>query len=197
MVRRRGADEAAAYARRRPELAVGLHFELGEWEFRAGAWEAIHQVPAADVGAELASQLEAFRVLMRREPTHLDSHQHAHRREPAREAVMRIGAELGVPVRDFDPRVSYWGGFYGQGDRGEGWPELIAPEALHRIFGYLQDGVTEISCHPGYVDEGLSSYAAERALEVASLCDPDVRRWLAAAEIRLISFHDLEEAASD
>ena len=31
MVRREGASDAAAYARRHPNLSVGLHVDLGEW----------------------------------------------------------------------------------------------------------------------------------------------------------------------
>jgi predicted glycoside hydrolase/deacetylase ChbG (UPF0249 family) len=194
MVRRRGADGAAAYARGRAELAVGLHFDLGEWEFQAGRWKATYEVPVADIAGEVSAQLDAFRELMQREPTHLDSHQHVHRHDPARRAVVALGRELGVPVRHFDPRIRYWGGFYGQGEEGDSWPALIDVDALRAILAGLPEGVTELGCHPGYVEEGESSYASERAREVATLCDETLRSEIARTEIRLISFHDLEQA---
>ena len=38
MVRWPAAEQAAAYARQTPTLAVGLHADLGEWARRDGAW---------------------------------------------------------------------------------------------------------------------------------------------------------------
>src|SRR5215210_6058372 len=61
MVRWPAAAEAAAYARARPGLSVGLHVDLGEWVYRDGAWAARYEVARADdraaVAAELARQL--------------------------------------------------------------------------------------------------------------------------------------------
>src|SRR5215831_3654590 len=48
MVRWRAAAEAAAYARAHPRLGLGLHVDLGEWEYRDGDWTMLYQlVPAA------------------------------------------------------------------------------------------------------------------------------------------------------
>src|SRR6476661_6659592 len=88
MVRWPAAAAAAAYARERPQLSVGLHLDLGEWSFREGAWHPVYQVvpveDAAAVREELLRQLDAFHALMGTGPTHVDSHQHVHTREPAR-----------------------------------------------------------------------------------------------------------------
>jgi predicted glycoside hydrolase/deacetylase ChbG (UPF0249 family) len=49
-------------------------------------------------------------------------------------------------------------------------------------------------CHPGHVDPDLlagSSYAKEREREVRVLADPELRRFLEAREIELISFGEL------
>src|SRR5690349_482814 len=52
MVRWPAAGEAAAYARAHPDLSVGLHLDLGEWEFRGGAWVARYEVvPPGDAAA--------------------------------------------------------------------------------------------------------------------------------------------------
>src|SRR5713101_1513256 len=81
MVRRAAAVDAADYARRHPKLSVGLHVDLGEWVYRAGAWQAVDESRDSSVG-ELRRQLELFWLLMGRQPTHVDSHQHVHNHEP-------------------------------------------------------------------------------------------------------------------
>jgi predicted glycoside hydrolase/deacetylase ChbG (UPF0249 family) len=56
----------------------------------------------------------------------------------------------------------------------------------------VQDGVTELSCHPGYVDPGFrSGYAREREIEVRTLCDPAIRRAIAQRQIQLVSFREV------
>jgi predicted glycoside hydrolase/deacetylase ChbG (UPF0249 family) len=86
MVRRPAAGEAAALATPRPSLAIGLHLDLGQWDYDEGEWRIAYENcppddPAA-VDAECRAQVDAFRALLGREPTHLDSHQHAHEHEP-------------------------------------------------------------------------------------------------------------------
>jgi chitin disaccharide deacetylase len=192
MVRAPAAAEAAAYAKAHPELSVGLHVDLAEWHYKGEAWIAAYEVvpldDAAAVGAEVAAQVEHFMALMGREPTHLDSHQHVHREEPACTIVRQHAERLCVPVRHFTPGVRYEGGFYGQSGRGEPYPEGIAPEALCSLLRELPGGTTELGCHPGLDDDSGSSYAAERAIEVATLRDPAVRATLERERIELCSF---------
>src|SRR3712207_4709946 len=77
MVRWAAAADAADYARTRPDLSVGLHVDLGEWEYEAGVWTTRYDViPIDDEGAvreEVERQVNAFRRLAHRDPTHLDS----------------------------------------------------------------------------------------------------------------------------
>src|SRR5204862_4948409 len=55
-----------------------------------------------------------------------------------------------------------------------------------------RDGVTELACHPGYVEAGFrSSYAAEREVELRTLCDERVLQAIRQREIELIGFRDL------
>src|SRR5262249_15203880 len=44
MVRRAAAADAAVVSRELPELSLGLHVDLGEWEFRQGAWIPLYEV---------------------------------------------------------------------------------------------------------------------------------------------------------
>lgn len=153
MVRWPHAGEAAARARSRPALSVGLHIDVGEWVYREGVWAPLYQVvdpqdPAALV-AELSRQLEAFVQLMGRPPSHLDSHQRVHRKEPLRCLVGATAGRLGIPVRDLDPSVTYCGGFYGQSGRGETYPEGITLAALLALLDGLGPGTTELGSHRG------------------------------------------------
>jgi predicted glycoside hydrolase/deacetylase ChbG (UPF0249 family) len=192
MVRWPAAAGAAAYAREHPNLSIGLHVDLGEWFYREGAWLPAYEVVPADdpaaVAVEAARQLAAFRRLVGRDPTHLDSHQHVHLRESVRSVLIEVANELAVPLRHYEPRIRYCGDFYGQ--TGEGLPlrEAISVEALTEVFASLPPAVTELACHPGLDDELQSTYRSERVQELRVLCDPRVRATLAAEEIELCSF---------
>ena len=194
MVRRDAADEAAALARERPELSVGLHLDLSEWVYQDGEWVALYEVLAAEdreaVEAEVAAQLARFVGLFGRNPTHLDSHQHRHLDEPVTTVVVETGRRLGVPVRGCTPGVAYRGDFYGQTGKGEPLPEAITAEALLALLASLPDGVTELGCHPAAEVDTDSTYAAERVAELRVLCDPRIRAALDAGGIELRSFRD-------
>ena len=193
MVRWPAAREAAAYARERPRLSVGLHLDLGEWALRDGEWVPRYEVaPTSDarlVAAEVSRQIEAFRALLGRDPTHIDSHQHVHRSEPARSGVLAAAAGLGVHVRHFG-RARYCGAFYGQDAKGTSLAEALSPVALVEILRELPPGLSELCCHPGYADDLDTTYQTERSAEVRTLCCEPVRAALNELGIRLVSFAD-------
>jgi predicted glycoside hydrolase/deacetylase ChbG (UPF0249 family) len=195
MVRPPSAAEAVERSRAHPALSLGLHVDLGEWAYRDGAWTPLYEVASPDdaaaVAEEVRRQLELFRALVGRGPTHLDSHQHVHTREPVRSMMIELAAALGVPLRHFTPGVRYCGQFYGQTTDGTRLPGSISVAALTRLLAALPPGTTELACHPGYA-EGLDTmYRDERAEEVAVLCDPRTRAVLNAEGIALRSFADV------
>jgi predicted glycoside hydrolase/deacetylase ChbG (UPF0249 family) len=126
--------DAARYARVRPALSVGLHVDLGEWLYREGDWQSRYQrVDLSDgdaVEREVRAQLARCRDLLGRDPTHLDSHQHVHRREPARSILLRLADHLHIPLREMTAGIRYRGDFYGQTMAGEPLPELISVTRL-------------------------------------------------------------------
>jgi predicted glycoside hydrolase/deacetylase ChbG (UPF0249 family) len=195
MVRWPAATEAAAYARRHPALSLGLHLDLGEWVYRNGTWEAVYEVVSrqddAAVATEVESQLAAFRRLVGRDPTHLDSHQHVHLQEPVRSVVLPMGHRLGVPVRRLSQHVRYCGDFYGQTDDGQSLPEILCVEGLRRILAGLPAGFTELGCHPGDGADLDTMYRDERAREVEVMCAPEVKGLLQELAIRLWTFRDV------
>jgi predicted glycoside hydrolase/deacetylase ChbG (UPF0249 family) len=191
MVRQAAAEAAAHYAKDQPRLSLGLELDFGEWAFTRGEWVQLYSVirssdPAA-FAQEIDSQLREFHRLVGREPTHIDSHQHLHREEPLHSAVLGAARTIGVPVRQYSG-IPYCGDFYGQTDEGESMVEALSVRNLKQILATLPPGLTELGCHPGYRD-GLSNvYAAERELEVYTLCSPEIRASLALLGIQLCSF---------
>ena len=196
MVRGPAVRSAAEYSRHHPAFSVGLHLDFGEMVYSDGEWISLYDVlppnyGPAEVREEVARQLSAFQELTGRKPTHMDSHQHRHRQEPVRGVCLEIAQELRIPLRELTGDAHYCGGFYGQGARGGSWPEAISVERLKALLEGIPAGVTELGCHPGLGDDFSSTYKVERAVEVATLCDPRIRQALEGCGIRLISYREL------
>src|SRR2546422_6215146 len=183
MVTRPACEEAASLGRQYLTLSLGLHLELDPDDSEG--------VPAA-----LARQVARFRELVGGAPTHLDSHHDVHHDPRILPHLLAWARPAGVPVRGHS-RVRHLPKFYGQWG-GETHLEQIGVEGLLRLLDAdIRAGVTELACHPGYVDPGLSSsYAAEREVELGTLCDPRVHEAVVEKEIRLIGFRDLPALAT-
>lgn len=190
MVRQGAAPAAAERAGGHPDLAVGLHIDLGEWNYEAGEWTlAYSHCDSNDrdaVEVECRAQLERFRALLGRDPTHLDSHQHVHESEPVKDVAEVLAAELGLPLRN--RAIRYEGGFYGQSGKGEPFPEGITVSALANLIRSLPPGWSEIGCHPAAGPVPTSSYDAERQIELETLRDPQVKNLLNVMDVQLCSF---------
>ncbi|MDQ2918538.1 MAG: ChbG/HpnK family deacetylase [Verrucomicrobiota bacterium] len=193
MVRYPAANAAAEYARAHAELSVGLHFDISEWRFQKGEWTPAYQViDSKDVAAiqiEFERQLILFERLMGRAPTHLDSHQHVHQKQPMR-ALLMTKAEALLPLRGCSGGVSFRGNFYGQTDEGAAFPSGISNSNLIELINNLDLGWSEIGCHPGYADDLDSIYLMEREEEIRVLCSAETRRAVEGARVHLSSFHD-------
>ena len=188
MVTGRAAEDAAALARAHQGLAVGLHWDL---DAEDGGERVAPDDPAA-VRLELERQLDAFHTLMGRPPTHVDSHHHLHRRPEIAPIARELVAPMAVPLRGEGP-VRFVGGFYGQWKWQVTDLDHVRPEFLTWILrNEVEEGWTEISCHPGYVTEDFSSvYLTEREVEIATLTDPRIRAEIDALDIRLASYAEL------
>ena len=175
------STDAAKLAKTEPRLSVGWHADLPE---------ALQDSPKR-AGEELERQFSRFMELMGVRPTHLDSHHNVHRKPQLLPVFLETAAAQGLPLREHSP-VRYFPNFYGQWG-GESHPEQISAENLARMFKTrIGEGITELSCHPGWMDRSfVSGYASERELELQTLCDPMLRRVLADQEIVLVSYHDL------
>src|SRR5206468_11162900 len=94
-------------------LGVGIHVNLtlgrplsggrslvdSNGRFVRDANHAAARAAARDVEREVNAQIEKFAYLMRREPTHLDTHHHVGLLAPVTEVVLDAARRLGVAVR--------------------------------------------------------------------------------------------------
>ncbi|HEV8265524.1 MAG TPA: ChbG/HpnK family deacetylase [Gemmatimonadales bacterium] len=180
MVNRPASEEAAALGRACPKLSVGLHLELTD---------------PAQAAAEVEDQVRRFLALVGTAPTHVDSHHDVHLDPDVLPHVFAHAGRWRAPVRGRSGirRISK---FYGRWD-GESHPEQIGVESLLRLVDAgVGECVNELICHPGYVEPGVSTtYAAEREIEVSTLCDHRVRQGILARGIQVIGFRDLPSLA--
>ena len=132
---------------------------------------------------------------MGRTPTHLDSHHNVHRDPRLLPHFLGMARHYGVPLREHCP-VRYLSKFYGQWGGQTHREQISVDSLLHLLKTDIQEGVTELSCHPGYVDPDFpSTYSIERETELQTLCAPNIRTALAEQQIHLIAFRDLGSLA--
>jgi predicted glycoside hydrolase/deacetylase ChbG (UPF0249 family) len=183
MVDRPACEEAAVLGRACATLSVGLHLELEP--------DNAERIPE-----ELDRQLARFLELVGTAPTHVDSHHDVHQDPRVLPRLLSWARRTGVPLRGHS-MARHFSKFYGQWG-GETHLEQISVESLLLMLdAEVRDGVTELNCHPGYVEPGFpSSYAAEREAELRTLCDHRVHHAILEKEIRLIGFRDLSALAT-
>ncbi len=70
-------------------------------------------------------------------------------------------------------------------------PGTILGELLVILTNLPAQGVTELMCHPGYVDGLDGGYTVERQRELEALTHPSVHEVVAAERIRLMTFAEL------
>jgi predicted glycoside hydrolase/deacetylase ChbG (UPF0249 family) len=183
MVLEPAAEDAAERARQYPELSIGLHFvEDGS---------ANLDDPRAATSA-FHVQLDRFRELMGRDPTHFDAHHHVHSEDERRlRTFCELVEPLGIPVRN-DGRVAYIGGFWGQWEPGVTQLDYVRrPFLLHLVQTEVLDGFTELACHPArIIGDFTSSYLDERAVELATLTETGLSEEIEAMGVKLVSYHD-------
>jgi hypothetical protein len=194
------------------DLGVGLHMNLtlgapvanpkrvpslvdAEGTFVRDAREAAKRASKDEARIELGTQIDEFRKIMGRFPTHLDTHHHIGRHEPILELVLDFARAIKVPVRSQDDhvraaarRLTLRTPDHFMGESGPD-PYWSAERVLEHLAS-LPGGVTEFMTHPGYFDNDLaySRYGKQRETELAGLTDPRAREAVAQEGIRLAHF---------
>ena len=163
-----------------------------------------------EVKSEWRLQIERFIKAAGRKPTHLDSHHHSSFFSPELfRTMLELAKEYDCAIRypftdvsreieetskhaanlmkEFNPRRpdTFIVNFYDDG---------ATMETLLAIINNLDDGTSELMCHPGHVDEAFakeSIYNFQRERELKILIDPSIRQTMQMNGIQLVSFADL------
>jgi predicted glycoside hydrolase/deacetylase ChbG (UPF0249 family) len=190
-------------------LPVGLHLNLSRGAplssgfpaamLQGGSFDEakVASLPTEAVVAEAEAQLARAEALLGAPPTHVDVHRHLHRFPAVLEALGRVAGPRRLPVRALDEAmraqlrragVRTTDHFVGEAGGEAYWTEM----RFAGTVAMLSEGTTELMCHPGYPPrETRTSYALQRAVELATLTSATARQALGEAGITLASFADL------
>jgi predicted glycoside hydrolase/deacetylase ChbG (UPF0249 family) len=180
MVTGRAREEAVELVDTHPGLSVGLHWDAGPENERR-----LDLTDVAVVRRDFDGQLELFRKLLGRDPTHVDSHYHAHLDKALMPVFRDLVEPLDVPLRA-SGQVKFVGTFFaGRGlDRvGIRWLQTLLREEV-------DGGWTEIGCHPGYREPDPPDYSSEREEELRTLSDPQIRETIEELGLQLVGYAD-------
>jgi len=193
-------------------LGVGVHLNLtlgvpvsdpkrvpslvdAEGRFIRDAREAAARAKPDEARIELGTQIDVFRRIMGRFPTHLDTHHHVGRHDPILDLVLDFARALKVPVRSQDAAVRSAARRLGLRTpdhfMGESGPEPYwSRERTLEHLATLPAGLSEFMTHPGYFDDELaySRYGRQRETELAGLTDAAAKRAVERLGIRLAHF---------
>ena len=208
MVNMPGFNDAVNRVRHAPTLGVGLHFNLSEGSPIAPA----NWIPSlvnykgefsnnlgwdeSDVMTELKAQMHRLQSAGIN-PTHIDSHGYIQKRMSVCRPMLILARTLNLPMRrtgwEPDASINSLPGvvdnFYSNVYFETGGKSLLLNN-LHSV----PDGVSELICHPGYVDEHLpkvSTWTEVREIERRVLADPEVLQTIRALKIRLINYNQV------
>ncbi len=194
-------DHAIACARDTPTLDIGVHLVMVQGQSVARTGQAMpatlqelafallrRQIPVYDEAAAQVRKIMAAGI----RPSHIDTHKHTHLFPAVMKAVARVAKEFDIPwvrrrlvgtpagLRTTD----HFTGFRETGSLDEA--------AMIRTLEKLPDGLTEFMCHPGKCGPELQGAATRlkesRAVELAALLSPEVRRVIERRGIKLTDY---------
>jgi predicted glycoside hydrolase/deacetylase ChbG (UPF0249 family) len=207
---------AASLARATPRLDLGVHLVLTyarplsdpagipslvrkDGSFWRPSELLTRTIDRAEALLEYRAQFARAHELLGREPTHVDTHHWIHDHPAVSWAVCELARETGAAARTHTPqqRDEYRAKGVRTPDhftRQFQHPGHIEVAHLLALLSRLEDGVTELMCHPAEPDPELvatSTYARERPIELATLTDVRVRAALESQRIALTTFAEL------
>ena len=193
-------------------LGVGIHVNLtlgrplsggrslvdADGRFVRDAQHAAARAEARDVEREVNAQIEKFAFLMRRAPTHLDTHHHVGLLAPVTDVVLEAAQRLGAAVRSQNPTArarALTAGlrtpdhFFGESGPGAYW----SPARTLAQLRALPAGISEFMAHPGWCDDALSysRYGRQRETEMIGLGTSVSRAAASSLGIALCHFGEL------
>jgi chitin disaccharide deacetylase len=211
-----GTSHAATLATITPSLDIGVHLVLTyqkpllnpsrirslvreDGSFWRPSELLARSIDQNEALMEYRAQFARARELLGREPTHIDTHHWVHDHPALSWAVAELALETHAAARTHTPaqRDEYRAKGVRTTDhftREFQHPGHIGLDDLLGLLARLEDGTTELMCHPGEPDPELiatSAYARERPLELAVLTDARVRDTLERERITMTTFAEL------
>ncbi len=205
--------------KKRKKLGVGLHLNItlgtpvalprkiptllkADGSFKKRSELDFKNISQAELAEEYRSQIERFRKLLGRLPTHLDTHHHLHAKKEIFEIFTRMAARYRLPVRmsclctaGVRKKLKTRGVLTTDHliedlESAHAWSRVSLLKALRT----LRKGTYELMCHPARCDKALmaiSSFNRTREREREALCSVEVQSFLKEEKMRLIAFGDL------
>lgn len=204
---------------KRKRLGVGLHLNVtlgrslsspeeipslvnSKGYFRRGSELDLRKIRQEDLVTEYEHQIERFKNVFARLPTHLDTHHHLHEEKKIFEVLTPIALRYRLPIRRSrwcDANVKRLFSSHGITLTDYLLKDLDASRAWNRssllkVIRVMKAGGYELMCHPGVCDQKLlkiSSFHQIRVQELEALVSFEIRSAIKKKRIRLISFDRL------
>jgi predicted glycoside hydrolase/deacetylase ChbG (UPF0249 family) len=194
-----------------PNLGLGLHFVFSFWKpvlpaesvpslLKTGdafpqnyneLTSLVGGFDPAQVKAEMRAQFDQFIALAGHPPDHLDSHHGVTEfSQPASEMMVELAEQYNLPIRKHQVAVA---AHLRQPDvmSFDFFDETVSFENLSRVLKNVQEGVTELGCHPGYPADLDEVYKEPRETELRLMTDPRIKAIIEEEGIQLINFSNL------
>lgn len=202
--------------RRRKGLGVGIHLNLtlkrpvsplAKVKSLVDKDGNFHRLPiqtsrfpkAHEAALEYENQVKLFQKVFGCKPTHFDTHHQLHDLPFYFDILVDLAKRFRVPIRRSRCMLSQskklgsklpWRTtdyFFGNFTPAGYWQKI----PLENVIAHLPEGISEIMCHPGYLDSDLkaiSSFTAGRVEELRLLSSPNLRKQLSTLGIQLGHF---------
>jgi len=178
-------------------------------EVRDGNFKGVNEITqkfsAKEIEKEAREQIERFREFGIK-LSHLDTHHSIHMRREFRHIFIKLANEYKVPLR----KINYGKtslkrrifekfirrDIYRSADQftTHFFEEGVSMDVLKNMILEAPPGVTEIMCHPGFVDDELmaiSGYNTKRGEELEILTSEEMKNWIRDHHISLVSYDEL------
>ena len=162
------------------------------------------KISAAELHLEYQAQIERFKEIFRRLPTHLDTHHHLHEGQKVFDVLARLAIHYHIPLRRSSrcgsrirkifssKRIRLADYLWEDLDSRKAWTQKSLAETILS----MKSGFHELMCHPGRCDGVLmkkSSFNRLRERELKALCSQKIKRTVKSKEICLINFAELQQ----
>jgi len=164
-----------------------------------------------EVKMEWRAQIEAFITTAGHKPTHLDSHHHSsYFSEKLFATMLELADEYSCAIRfpftkvtpELEETYKHLPNLMSNFNLCrpdvfivDFYDDRATHDELTNTINNVQDGTTEIMCHPGYVDDAFakeSIYNFQRERELKILTDPAIQQAIEANGIDLITFAEIQ-----